>query len=144
MRFSTFAVFGLLSLTACASGRVVVAESDPAPSDPTAQTESSPPPAHKMQGPVAMLGIPPGQYPPLGACRVWMPGTPPGHQPEPCSCFSLLLSVPPGAWVLYRPADDETVIQVTEYTETAPSMVASVSYYDATSGKYLRSREIKK
>ena len=31
-------------------------------------------------------GIPPGQLPPAGQCRVWYDGVPPGRQPHPTSC----------------------------------------------------------
>lgn len=31
-------------------------------------------------------GIPPGQMPPSGMCRVWYDGVPPGRQPRPTSC----------------------------------------------------------
>jgi hypothetical protein len=31
-------------------------------------------------------GIPPGQMPPAGLCRVWYDGVPPGRQPRPTSC----------------------------------------------------------
>lgn len=31
-------------------------------------------------------GIPPGQLPPAGQCRVWYDGRPPGQQPRPTSC----------------------------------------------------------
>ena len=31
-------------------------------------------------------GIPPGQMPPEGLCRVWYDGVPPGHQPRATSC----------------------------------------------------------
>jgi hypothetical protein len=41
--------------------------------------------------------IPPGHYPPPGACRVWYPDRPPGHQPPPGPCRVLRHQVPPGA-----------------------------------------------
>jgi hypothetical protein len=41
--------------------------------------------------------IPPGHYPPPGACRVWYPDRPPGHQPPPGPCHVLRHQVPPGA-----------------------------------------------
>ncbi len=31
-------------------------------------------------------GVPPGQLPPAGMCRVWYDGVPPGRQPRPMSC----------------------------------------------------------
>ncbi len=31
-------------------------------------------------------GIPPGQMPPAGMCRVWYEGVPPGRQPAPINC----------------------------------------------------------
>ena len=31
-------------------------------------------------------GIPPGQMPPAGQCRVWYEGRPPGQQPRPTNC----------------------------------------------------------
>jgi hypothetical protein len=31
-------------------------------------------------------GIPPGQLPPAGQCRVWYEGVPPGRQPAPTGC----------------------------------------------------------
>ena len=31
-------------------------------------------------------GIPPGQMPPAGLCRVWYEGVPPGRQPRATSC----------------------------------------------------------
>ena len=31
-------------------------------------------------------GVPPGQLPPPGMCRVWYDGVPPGRQPRPMSC----------------------------------------------------------
>ena len=46
----------------------------------------------------ALLGIPEGQRPPPGSCRVWYPGLPPGQQPPPGPCR---VRVPEGA-VLVR------------------------------------------
>jgi hypothetical protein len=46
--------------------------------------------------------VPPGHYPPPGACRVWHVGRPPGHQPPPTACERLVGRVPPGAFVIYN------------------------------------------
>jgi hypothetical protein len=35
---------------------------------------------------VGAQGIPPGQLPPAGTCRVWYEGRPPGQQPSPTNC----------------------------------------------------------
>ena len=48
------------------------------------------------------LRVPPGHYPPRGACRVWYPGRPPGHQPRPTSCERLYGRMPGGAFILYN------------------------------------------
>jgi len=131
MRRTMLLALGLVSLNACSSGRVVVASGDPAP---------VPPPKPAVLGPVASLGIPPGHYPPPGECRVWIPGQPPGHQPEPCSCSSLIGRVSPGAWVLYRPLD-ENILEVTAYDAARSNSVSSVRWYDLQSGKLIRSQK---
>jgi len=38
------------------------------------------------QGRGRSQGIPPGQMPPAGMCRVWYDGVPPGRQPRPTNC----------------------------------------------------------
>lgn len=40
-------------------------------------------------GPRQLEGVPRGQYPPPGQCRIWYPDRPAGHQPPPASCESL-------------------------------------------------------
>lgn len=40
----------------------------------------------RAQGRGSSQGVPPGQLPPAGACRVWYDGRPPGHQPAPIDC----------------------------------------------------------
>lgn len=121
------AALALVCLGACSSGRVVATAGDPTPKAPP----------HPVYGPVASLGIPPGHYPPPGACRVWVPGRPPGHQPDPCPCASLVAGVPAGAWVLYRPLDGN-VLEVTAYDPKSPKVVASVTWYDLGSGELIR------
>lgn len=48
------------------------------------------------------LHVPPGHYPPRGACRVWYAGRPPGHQPRATSCQRLYGRAPYGAFILYN------------------------------------------
>lgn len=144
MRLSMIPAMGLLVLGGCSSGHVSIAGADPedsrsASAPPTAAAAAS---IHPVQGPVAVLDIPPAQFPPAGACRVWMPGAPPAQQPDPCSCFSLLRNVPAGAWVLYRPTADETVVQVTTYDPQQPNKIASLEFYDAKTGEHVRSGKL--
>ncbi|MGD2135576.1 MAG: hypothetical protein PVF27_05420 [Gemmatimonadales bacterium] len=72
--------------------------------------------AYGAQAPAYPLGeevdIPPGHMPPPGACRIWHPGEPPGQQPPPGDCDELKAAVPPGAWLLYRPNEDERVFRI--------------------------------
>ena len=48
------------------------------------------------------LRVPPGHYPPRGACRVWYEGRPPGRQPRATNCDRLYGRVPYGAFILYN------------------------------------------
>lgn len=52
-------------------------------------------------------GLPPGQRPPPGMCRIWIDGVPPGHQPAPTDCATAERSRPPNARVIYG-ADDRS------------------------------------
>ena len=46
-------------------------------------------------------GIPPGQRPPAGMCRIWIDGVPPGRQPAPTSCAAAERYVPRNGRVIY-------------------------------------------
>jgi hypothetical protein len=47
-----------------------------------------------------VLFVPPGQMPPEGQCRVWIPDRPPGQQANATQCASLG-NIPPGAFILF-------------------------------------------
>jgi hypothetical protein len=53
-------------------------------------------------------GVPPGQRPPAGMCRIWIDGVPPGQQPAPTDCATANANRPPNARVIYgdRARDD--------------------------------------
>ena len=53
-------------------------------------------------------GVPPGQRPPAGMCRIWIDGVPPGHQPAPTDCATAAARVPPNARIIY--GDQSSVI----------------------------------
>ncbi len=44
--------------------------------------------------------VPPGHYPPPGACRIWDPAVPPGRQPPAGACDELERQVPPGSYLI--------------------------------------------
>lgn len=46
------------------------------------------------------INVPPGQYPPEGQCRVWIPGVPPGQQASSAPCDQLG-AIPRGAFILF-------------------------------------------
>ena len=46
-------------------------------------------------------GIPPGQMPPAGMCRIWIDGVPPGHQPRATDCVTAQRNVPVNGRVIY-------------------------------------------
>jgi hypothetical protein len=46
-------------------------------------------------------GIPPGQRPPAGMCRIWINGVPPGRQPAATDCATAAAQRPANARIIY-------------------------------------------
>lgn len=46
-------------------------------------------------------GVPPGQRPSAGMCRIWIDGLPPGQQPAPTDCATAAARVPYNGRVIY-------------------------------------------
>lgn len=84
------------------------------------------------------LAVPPGQLPPPGACRLWFPGRPPGRQPKPRPCPEVESSAPAGAWVLYRPSQDRSVVHVRYVDDRRAGVVVWIRVFDASSGAFIR------
>jgi hypothetical protein len=82
------------------------------------------------------LGIPPGQLPRPGECRIWIPGRPPGQQPRPERCGPRL-RVPLGGWLLSRERDPEYV-RVSVYDSAQPDIVTVIRVYVVSTGRFVR------
>lgn len=46
------------------------------------------------------FSIPPGHYPPPGACRAWVPSVPPGRQAPPGPCPAIERDLPSDAYLI--------------------------------------------
>jgi len=101
-------------------------------------TSNSQPPSQPQ--PAAALGIPPGQLPPVGQCRIWIPGKAPGHQAKARSCDGIEQLAPAGSWIVYRPGKEKKVVYVKVVDDHRPGVVALVRVYDAQSGAYIKTQ----
>jgi hypothetical protein len=84
------------------------------------------------------LDIPPGHLPPPGKCRLWYPDRPPGHQPPPENCGHLRAHAPVGAWLVHRPKERPTYVDVSVYDAYQPGIVISIGLFDVNTGAFLR------
>lgn len=53
-------------------------------------------------------GVPPGQRPAAGMCRIWIDGLPPGHQPAPTDCATAAARVPYNGRIIYGDRADDS------------------------------------
>ncbi|HXF95325.1 MAG TPA: hypothetical protein VNI61_04420 [Gemmatimonadales bacterium] len=115
-------------------------EERPQPDRPPSERPPSERPEPKTAPP---LDIPPGHLPEPGECRIWIPGTPPGRQPGSKSrdCAGLAREAPPGSWVVYRPTDDRTVVEVRVVDARRPGVVVAVRIFEVETGRFLRERQ---
>jgi hypothetical protein len=76
------------------------------------------------------IRVPPGHYPPPGACRVWYPDRPPGHQPPPVRCDRLYGRSPYGAFILYNrrawDSDYDWVRHERRYRNSVPRVILRI------------------
>jgi len=77
------------------------------------------------------LRVPPGHYPPRGACRLWFEGRPPGRQPRATNCDRLYGRVPYGAFVLYNgnawDADYDWYRHERRYRGSVPRVIVQIA-----------------
>jgi hypothetical protein len=124
----------LLALPACAPR-----STPPAPDSEVIEIEEErAAPDADRRGP---LGIPEGQLPPPGECRVWYPGRAAEEQPEGGGCGEAEKNAPPGSWILYRPPDDRRVVHNRVTDPVRPGVIVRIDLYDAERGTYLGTKE---
>lgn len=104
----------------------------------SSRSEQPAPAVRRGPSTAATLGIPPGQLPPPGQCRVWYPGEPPGHQPRARSCARIEREAPAGSWIVYRPTEDRKVVHVREVDQRRPGVVVRLRVYDIRRGTLIR------
>ncbi len=120
-------IAGVLAVTACSrTTRTVILGPNP-------DVQSGPSTA-------ATLGLPPGQLPQMGECRIWIPGTPPGQQPRPRSrpCAGISAFAPPGSWIIYRPSENQKLVYVREVDPNQAGIVIRTRIYDVDTNRFLR------
>ena len=88
---------------------------------------------------VHTLGIPPGQLPRAGQCRVWVQGEPPGQQARSRECAGIAATAPAGSWIVYRPGSSRSV-HVHVMDRSRAGLVLSVRHYNAE-GAWVRDEE---
>jgi hypothetical protein len=84
------------------------------------------------------LGVPAGQLPPPGECRVWYPNWPSGDQPAPESCELAEANAPAQTVVLYRPNHPLSEVHARVIDAKRPGIVVRVHIFDVQTGEYLR------
>lgn len=89
----------------------------------------------------ARLDVPPGHFPDVGQCRVWLVGTPPGRNRAPASndCQGVTRTAPAGSWVLYRPSADEIHVRVIDAQRAG--VVTVVRVYEAPTRRFVREQQ---
>ncbi len=91
---------------------------------------------------VHVLGVPPGQLPRPGQCRVWVPGVPPGRQARSRSCEGILATAPAGSMVLYRPSRERSMVRVRYIHEARVGVVITVRMFEAETGRFVRVEDV--
>jgi hypothetical protein len=145
MRRRGVLIIALVAAGGCAGNEIVV-DAGPRPSSTGRSVQVAPASTYANGGTVAesrgpstaaTLGIPPGQLPEPGSCRVWVPGQAPGVQKDRAEgdCSWVATQVPPGGWLVWRPTRNHKEVVVRVYD--ADSIMRWKRIYDAGTGELL-------
>ena len=124
----------LIGLSGCAPKAT-----PPAPDPETREIEERA--AEPDRDRIGPLGIPEAQLPAAGQCRIWYRGRPAAEQPAAQECADAEAAAAPGAWVLYRPPDDQRVVHARVMDPSRQGAVLRIDLYDAEKGTYLGTKQ---
>lgn len=111
----------------------------PVPQRPPEKRGADEPAQPEQPAGPAKLGIPPGQLPKAGECRIWIPAVPAGRQSSPSqSCQGIAQRAPAGSWVVVRPVNDRQHVHVRVVDPRRPGVVVAVRVFDAQNGRFVR------
>lgn len=127
-------VASLLMAGACS--RSVIAPQAPAPLPPPERSA-----VHGRENSLKTLGVPPGQLPRPGLCRVWIQGLPPGHEPRARSCSGIAPTAPAGSMILYRPSREPDVVHVHYIDQNRSGAIVRVRIFAAGTGEFVRDED---
>ena len=122
-------------------------EDEPQDEEPNRYPPAPPPadvrPRDERPGPStpATLGIPPGQLPEPGECRIWIQGAPPALQQRyrpSRDCDEITRGAPAGSWVIYRPTRDRRLVHVRVVDERRRGVIAIVRIFEIEGGRFVR------
>lgn len=97
---------------------IVIAPQSPGP---------DPYPERREEVSLEYFGIPKGQLPPVGSCRIWYPHRPAGQQPPPFDCSLGMVDIPLGVYLILR-LDDKTV-RIDEYDTKRSNYIVRTGTY---------------
>jgi hypothetical protein len=78
--------------------------------------------------PLSSLGVPEGQLPPPGECKIWIPGRPAGQQRPPMKCADAFRRAPLGAWVISQ--ESSSRYRVSIFSKEKRGLVEENRFYE--------------
>jgi hypothetical protein len=106
LRFAMPAVLGLIVSASVAEAQRLVPAKPQAPSTPQSRREQI---------------VPPGFFPPVGMCRIWINDVPAGQQPAPTDCASAVRNRPANGRVLFGDEPPKTQKGKNDRSKSGPA-----------------------